>query len=184
MFNRMICGFAALALTAAAHAAPRPVVLKGSEIAFSFKQENVPMKGGFSRFTGGLTLDEKKPEASSVQMQIEIGSITAGSPDADAEVTQPTWFNVAKFPQARFDSKTMKFLGDGKWQASGPLSIKGTSRDAVVPFTARTRADGTTELTGEFVIKRADYKIGEGEWSAFDVVANEVTVKFRVLFAK
>jgi polyisoprenoid-binding protein YceI len=31
-------------------------------------------------------------------------------------------------------------------------------------------------LTGSFVIRRADYGIGEGMWSKFDVVANDVTV--------
>lgn len=181
--RKFIMLIAALACSAAAQAAPLKVVNKDSEIAFTFKQENVPMKGGFSRYSGTLSLDEKKPEASSVQMLIDTGSITAGSADADAEVVKPEWFNVIKFPQARFDGKTMKFLGAGKWQASGPLSIKGTTRDAVVPFTAKTLADGRTELSGEFLIKRGDYKLGEGEWSAFDTVANEVTVKFRVLFA-
>jgi len=35
-------------------------------------------------------------------------------------------------------------------------------------------------LTGSFDLKRADYKIGEGIWSKFDVVANDITVKFNL----
>lgn len=31
-------------------------------------------------------------------------------------------------------------------------------------------------LTGSFVLRRADFGIGEGMWSKFDVVANEITV--------
>lgn len=164
--------------------AGKPLVLKGSEIAFTFKQEGVPMKGGFSRYSGTLALDEKNTAASSVQMRIDTGSITAGGGEADTYVVLPEWFNVAKFPQATFTSKSMKFLGQGRWEATGPLTIKGAVREATVPFTAKTLADGNTELTGSFVIKRNDYAVGEGEWSAIDVVANEVVVKFRVLFAK
>ena len=34
---------------------------------------------------------------------------------------------------------------------------------------------------GSFVIKRADFAIGEGDWADFSVVANEIQVKFKVL---
>ena len=171
-------------LSAFSAQAAQPLILKGSSIAFTFKQEAVPMQGGFSRYSGTLALDEKNPAASSVQMRIDTASITAGGGEADTYVVVPEWFNVAKFPQATFTSKGMKFLGAGRWEASGPLTIKGTTRDTVVPFTAKRLADGTTELAGTFTIKRNDYNVGEGEWSAVDVVANEVAVKFRVLFAK
>lgn len=176
--------FLVLGLLAFGAQAAQPVAPKGSDIGFTFKQEGVPMKGGFSKFTGALVLDEKNAAGSSVQMNIDMGSVNAGGGDADTYIKVPEWLSVVKFPQATFTSKSMKSLGGGKWEASGPLAIKGVSRDALVPFTAKKLADGTTELTGTFVIKRNDYKVGEGEWSSVDVVANEVEVRFRVLFAK
>jgi len=40
---------------------------------------------------------------------------------------------------------------------------------------------GTTGVfAGQFTIRRGDFAIGEGAWSAFDIVANDVIVKFRV----
>jgi hypothetical protein len=35
-------------------------------------------------------------------------------------------------------------------------------------------------LEGRFTIRRGDFAIGEGAWSAFDVVANDVLVTFRI----
>ena len=177
--------FATLIVSSAWAAAPvaRPVVAKGGQIAFTFKQENVPANGGFSRYGGSVALDEKQPALSSVQMNIDMASVTAGSSDADSEVVKPGWLDVVGHPQATFTSKIMKSLGNGKWEATGPLTIKATTRDATVPFTVKEKPDGGAELTGEFLIKRGDYKVGEGEWSAFDTVANEVNVKFRVLLA-
>lgn len=32
---------------------------------------------------------------------------------------------------------------------------------------------------GQFTIRRGDFAIGEGAWAAFDIVANDVTVRFR-----
>lgn len=180
---RMYFLLAAVLFTASTQAA-QPLLPKGSEISFQFKQEGVPMKGGFSRYSGSLDLNEAKPQASSVQIRIDTGSISAGGGEADTYAVMPDWFDTGKFPQATFVSESMKPLGNGRWEAHGALSIKGHARETVVPFTAKTLADGSTELTGTFEVKRGDYAVGEGEWSAFDIVANEVVVSFRVLFAK
>jgi hypothetical protein len=52
----------------------------------------------------------------------------------------------------------------------------------VVP--AQFTAQGKTGLfEGSFVIKRGDFSIGEGPWAKFDILANEVVVKFRIAAA-
>ena len=40
-------------------------------------------------------------------------------------------------------------------------------------------ANGVFE--GSFVLKRADYGLGEGLWADFGTVANEVQIKFRLV---
>jgi len=42
------------------------------------------------------------------------------------------------------------------------------------------QAGGTTTATGSFVIKRLDFKIGDGDWKDTSMVANDVTVKFKL----
>jgi polyisoprenoid-binding protein YceI len=163
-----------------AQAADRPVVKKGSDIAFTFTQMNVPVQGHFEKFSGNICFDAAKPEASSVRMSVDTGSIRAGE-DTDAEAVKPEWLNVKGFPQATFVSKNIKSLGGGRYEASGTFSLKGLSRDIVVPFTYKETAGGNAEASGEFSIKRGDYRIGEGEWSALDIVANEVRVRFHLI---
>ncbi len=36
---------------------------------------------------------------------------------------------------------------------------------------------------GSLTIRRGDFSIGEGAWKAFDIVANEVVIKFRIAAA-
>jgi polyisoprenoid-binding protein YceI len=43
-----------------------------------------------------------------------------------------------------------------------------------------TQKDGTTRAEGSFVLKRLDFKIGDGEWNDTSLVANEVTVKVKL----
>lgn len=170
----------ALLTTTAGAAVARPLLGKGSTIDFTFTQMNVPVSGSFKRFSGKIELDAAKPGNDSVDLQVDVASISAGE-DADAEVVKPGWLDAAGHPQARFVSKSVKALGGGRYLATGTLTIKGNSREVTVPFTVRDQAGGNSEISGQFTLKRADYKVGEGEWSAFDVVANEVQVKFTLL---
>ncbi|MCU0923343.1 MAG: YceI family protein [Burkholderiaceae bacterium] len=178
--------FIALALCASAfHAAPvmaqspAKLVPAQSEVSFVTKQMGVPVDGKFKKFDAQIQLDPKKPEAGSVAFNIDTGSATLGVAESDAEMPKDIWFNVAKFPQAHFKSTAIKGLGNGKFEVAGKLDIKGNARDVLVPVQI-TQTGGVSTATGSFVIKRLDFKIGEAEWADTTVVANDVTVKFKL----
>lgn len=144
------------------------------------KQMGVPVEGRFRKFDAQLNFDPKKPEAGKVALTLDLGSATMGNVEADAELPKATWFNTAKFPQASFQSLSIKRAsGPGRFDIAGKLLIKGSSQDIVVPVTM-TQAAGTTTASGSFVIKRLEFKIGEGEWTDTSMVANEVQVKFKL----
>lgn len=155
------------------------VVPAQSEIAFVSKQMGVPVEGKFRRWNAQISFDPKKPEAGKVAFTIDTGSAGFGSPETDAEVPKAEWFNAAKFPQATFQSTTLKALGGNKFEVAGKLAIKGSTRDVVVPV-ALAQSGATTTATGAFTIKRLDFKIGEGEWADTSMVANDVQVKFKL----
>ena len=73
----------------------------------------------------------------------------------------------------------VKPAGAGKFEVAGKLTIKGSTKDVVVPV-ALAQAGGTTTATGAFAIKRLEFKIGEGEWADTSMVANDVQVKFKL----
>lgn len=150
-----------------------------SEIVFTSRQMGVPVDGKFRKWDAQINFDAKKLDASKVSFQIDTGSASLGVPETDAELPKPAWFGVAKFPQASFASTGLKALGGGKFEVSGKLSIKGQTRDIVVPV-ALTQAGGATTATGSFAIKRLDFKIGEGEWADTSMVANDVQVRFKL----
>ena len=102
-----------------------------------------------------------------------------GSKEADDDLPRPTWFNAAKFPTATFASSAIKAKGAGRFDVAGKLTVKGTTRDVVVPI-ALAQAGGGTTATGQFTIRRTDFKVGEGEWSDTSAVADDVQVRFRI----
>jgi polyisoprenoid-binding protein YceI len=174
------------ALAAALLAAPafaQQVIPAQSEIAFVSRQMGVPVEGKFKQWTAQLTFDPKNAAAGKVGFTIQTGSASFGSPETDAEVPKAPWFNVTKFPTASFASSAIKPLGGGKFEVTGTLAIKGNNQPVVVPVTVTqtsTQAGGTSTASGSFTIKRLDFKIGEGEWTDTSMVANDVTVKFKL----
>jgi polyisoprenoid-binding protein YceI len=171
-----------LALAASAtFAQPKPATLNpaASEIGFTTKQMGVPVDGTFGKFSAQITLDPKKPDTGNVAFTIDTGSARFGSPELDAEVPKPTWLSAVKFPQATFQSTAVKAAGAGKFEVAGKLSIKGQVRDVVVPV-ALAQAGANSTASGSFVIKRLEFKVGEGEWADTSMLANDVTVRFKL----
>jgi polyisoprenoid-binding protein YceI len=181
----LLCGFAAaLPFTGAANAqspAPAKLVAAQSEIAFQIKQSGVPVDGKFRRFDAQLALDPRSPQAGSVTVSVDTASATVGFAETDVELPRTPWFNAAKFPRATFQSDAISALGGGRFQAKGRFELKGTARDIVVPVTIVQSGPQST-ATGEFFVKRLDYKIGENEWTDVSLVANDVRVRFKLVF--
>lgn len=150
-----------------------------SAIQFTYQQMGVKMDGSFKKFNASLRFDPAKPAASQATLEVDLASIDAGSSDADTEVAGKAWFNTKAFPTARFVSGAVKPLGGSRYEIAGKLTIKGQTRDIVVPASFKT-AGSSGVFEGSFVIRRGDFSIGEGAWSKFDVVANDIDIKFRI----
>jgi polyisoprenoid-binding protein YceI len=170
-----------LALLVACPAAaqvPQKVDTARSTIRFVTRQMNVPVEGEFRRFTATVAFDPAKPEATKAQFDVDLDSIDLGSDEGTTEARRKPWLDVQAFPKAHFVATSVKPLGADRYEARGTLSIKGVSREVVAPFTlAQAGRDRTVQ--GEFVLKRLQFKVGEGEWADTDTVADDVLVRFK-----
>lgn len=159
--------------------AQQAVVPAQSQITFVSKQMGVPVEGQFKKFDAQVAFDPAKLATSKIAFTIDTGSATLGVKESDAELPKPIWFNVARFPQATFQSTAIKALGGGKYEVAGKLSIKGNAQDVTVPVTL-TQSGAATTAVGSFAIKRLAFKIGENEWADTSMVADDVQVKFKL----
>jgi polyisoprenoid-binding protein YceI len=160
-------------------AAQQKLVPAQSAIVFVSKQMGVPVEGRFRKFDAQVAFDPAKPQASRIEFTIDTGSAGIGVPDVDLELPKPLWFGVARFPQASFQSTAIKAVGNGRFDISGRLTIKGRSQDVTVPTTL-TQSGPTTTATGSFTIRRLAFAIGEQQWTDTDLVADEVQVRLRL----
>jgi len=165
-------------LSAAAAHAQQAVVPAQSEVTFTSRQMGVPVDGRFKSFSAQVAFDPTKLGTSSIAFSVDTGSADI-SREANAELPKATWFNVAQFPKATFNSSAIKRIDASKFEVRGKLAIKGMSSDVVVPVNL-TQNGATTVASGAFPIKRLSFRIGEKEWADTSMVADEVQVKFKI----
>ncbi len=171
--------FSALLIATSALAAQAATLQpEKSDLGFTFKQMGVPVDGKFKKFEAQLDFDAKKPEAGKIAFTVDLGSVSLGDPAFDKELAGSPWFDTKRNGKATFVSSSIKATGPGKYDVAGKLTIKGAAHDVVVPITL---AQGVA--AGSVGIKRLDFKIGDGEWADTSMVANDVTVKFKLSFA-
>ena len=168
----------AAALSPWAAQAQQALVPAQSDIVFVSRQMGVPVEGKFKTFSAQVAFDPAQLATSKIAFTVDTGSADI-SREANAELPKATWFNVAAFPKATFQSSSIKRMSANQFEVTGKLSIKGLSSDVVVPVTL-TQNGATTTATGAFPIKRLTFRIGEKEWADTSMVADEVQVKFKM----
>jgi polyisoprenoid-binding protein YceI len=169
----------ALALSAAAGA--QGVLVEKSEIRFVSKQMGVNFEGRFRRWKANIVFRPADLAKSKAEFDIDLASIDLASDDSENEVKGPLWFDMAKFPSARFVSTAIRTAGPDKYEVTGKLSLKGISKDVVVPIAVKKEAGGNSVAEGSFTVNRMEFKIGEGLWADPVTVANEVIVRVRMV---
>jgi polyisoprenoid-binding protein YceI len=150
-----------------------------STISFTYNQMGSRVYGTFGKFEGDLDFDTGHPEAAHAKLTIELKSIDAGSDDANTELQKPAWFDTASYPVATFESTRFKDLGDNRYQITGNLTLRGLTREVAVPVLLKEeKAIGIFD--GELVLKRGDFKVGDGEW-ANSMVSDDINIRFRMV---
>jgi polyisoprenoid-binding protein YceI len=161
-------------------AGAQTLVPAGSEIVFVAKQMGVPLEGRFKRFSlPGFAFNPKKPEAAKINLLIDLRSASMGDAEADTELAKPAWFDSARQPEARFAGQAVKALGGGRFELDGQFTLKGQTK----PMKVQLQLAPNGVASGQFNLKRTEWKIGDGEWLDTSIVAADVQVKFKFQFS-
>jgi polyisoprenoid-binding protein YceI len=125
----------------------------GSTIGFSVHQFLGTTRGRFTNFSGRIEVDREHPENSWVTVQIDVRSIDTQIKKRDDHLRSSEFFNVEKFPQMIFKSRSVKRTGPQSGDILGDLTMHGMTKPIMlhvklltpVNETARTRWSVTTD---------------------------------------
>jgi len=168
-------------LLLAAQGDAQGLLIDKSEIRFISKQLGVNVEGRFRKWKANIVFLPKDLAKSKAELEIDLGSIDLASDESETEIKSPQWFNTAKFPVAHFASTSIRNLGSDKYEIAGKLTLKGITKDVVVPIALKKDATGNSVAEGSFPVKRTDYQVGEGMWADTELVDNDVIVRIRMV---
>jgi polyisoprenoid-binding protein YceI len=178
---KLIGGLLLAVFAASAWAQDWKVDYGQSQVGFVIKQMNVPVDGGFGRYSVKAVFDPAKPELGVFQVELDIASIDTGSEEGDSEAKRPAWFDTARYPKATFVSKSIKRDAAGRFTVSGDVTLKGKTRPLIVPVLLTPQRAGGWLVSGRAAMKRSQFDIGGGEWADPSVVADDLEARFKIL---
>jgi polyisoprenoid-binding protein YceI len=154
-----------------------------SHLGFSGTQTGAPFKGNFGKWMAEIAFDPAHPETGHAKVTIDLASARTGDTQRDTALPQSDWFDVKHFPQATFEATGFTPKGGDAYEAAGKLTIRGVTKDVVLPFTLAVAGDGAT-AKGHLGLVRTTFGVGQGSWTSGEWVALEVGVDFDLVAVK
>jgi polyisoprenoid-binding protein YceI len=84
------------------------------------------VRGHFSTFSGAVTVADD-PLQSTVEAEVDLGSIVTGDEQRDAHLKGADFFNIEQHPMMHFKSTSLKANGDD-YILTGDLTVAGKTR--------------------------------------------------------
>lgn len=171
-------------LLASALAPQWQMVPTASQLTFTATQNGAPITGQFKTFTASIFFDLKTLKNSSIDIVVDINSLTVSYAELKATLLAPEWFNPKLFPKAAFKATQFKKTKNNTYQAIGTLTIRDKSAPTTLTFTVKELTPNKVSVDGIAMIKRSIFGVGQGEWASTEEVKDDVAIHFNIVAAK
>lgn len=152
---------AALAMPALAAPVNYEVDKVHSSIVFNVRHLVSQAEGRFRDFAGTIKYDAQDVKQSSVEFTVQAASIFTDNEKRDAHLKSDDFFAVEKYPTLSFKSKRVVSRGENKLDVLGTLTIRGVSKEVMVPVTILGVGPG---MRGEVAGFRSDFKVNRKDY--------------------
>jgi len=150
----------------------------GSSVTFKIKNFGFETGGSFTGVDGKVSFDPTDVKKDSFDLSVDANTINTDNSMRDGHLRKEDYFDVQKYPRIRFVSSGVTVDKNAHFTATGQLTIKSTTKEISIPFTA-TPKDGGYIFTGEFKLNRRDYQVGGSS-----TISNNLTVNFSIFARK
>ncbi|KGS16163.1 MULTISPECIES: YceI family protein [Pseudomonas syringae group] len=105
------------------------VDFKISHLGYSF------IHGTFKDWDGTFSFDAAKPEASKINVELKTASLFTNHAERDKHISSKDFLDVAKYPEAKFVSTSVKSTGEKTADVTGDLTLHGVTKPIVIKAT-------------------------------------------------
>lgn len=142
--------------------------------------------GRFNELDASLDYDPEDPSAARVSVVVKTASVDVNFPKFEDDLRGRSWFNSNAFPEATFESTSVKLDGAGKGSVTGNFTLLGVTKpvtfDVMFNGGAQNRLTQTYTVGFEVsgVINRSEF----GLKTLLPAVGDEVELEFHAEFLK
>lgn len=109
---------------------------KGAHASINFAIKHLGysvLTGRFDKFEGEFSYDPAKPEASSINVKIDTGSVNSNHAERDKHLRSKDFLNVEKFPTSSFVSKKFAVGPDkNSFVITGDFTLNGVTKSITI----------------------------------------------------
>jgi polyisoprenoid-binding protein YceI len=150
-------------------------VVTSSSVKFKIKNAGFNVDGTVNGLTAKIIFDASKGYGNSIEANIDSKTINTGNGTRDGHLKKIDYFDVAGFPTINMKATLFGKEKDGNFKGYFKLTIKGKTKDVLVPFTF-TEKDGKAIIKGSFIINRLDFGVGESSM----ILSDNATITIEV----
>jgi len=108
---------------------------KGMHASIQFKISHLGYSwlwGRFNDFNGSFSYDKNKPETSTIEVNINPGSVDSNHAERDKHLRGKKFLDVEKYPQAKFVSTSFTQNEDGTGILKGDFTLHGVTKPITI----------------------------------------------------
>ncbi len=135
---------------------------RNTEIGFVGSKKDGKHDGGFKELKGTVTVKDNDPTTAQFKVDIDTRSIFTDTAQLTGHLKSADFFNVQKYPSAKFVSTKVEKKDGGKFEIHGKLTMNGVTKELIIPATMEISGPGLSLESNNWEINRHDWKISYG----------------------
>ena len=154
-----------------------------SNVYFSIEHIYAKVQGRFAAIAATVHFDPANLNESRFDFEIKVDSIDTGIKQRDDHLRSADFFASSDHPLITFTSKAVTAAGEGVYQVAGTLTVKGKSRDLVLPLTfagvkdhPATPGKQVAGFNGRLSVDRLALGVGDGKFYKMGLLGKDVDV--------
>ena len=154
-----------------------------SNVYFSIEHIYAKVQGRFAAIAATVHFDPANLKESRFDFEIKVDSIDTGIKQRDDHLRSADFFASSDHPLITFTSNAVTAAGEGVYQVAGTLTVKGKSRDLVLPLTFAgvkdhpvTPGKQVAGFNGRLSVDRLALGVGDGKFYKMGLLGKEVEV--------
>ena len=154
-----------------------------SNVYFSIEHIYAKVQGRFAAIAATVHFDPANLKESRFDFEIKVDSIDTGIKQRDDHLRSADFFASSDHPLITFTSNAVTAAGEGVYQVAGTLTVKGKSRDLILPLTLAGVKDHPTTpgkqvagFNGRLSVDRLALGVGDGKFYKMGLIGKDVDV--------